>query len=115
MYDANAIVQQAWALPTSATFPMDLWYLNQSIKVEYIDFRNDIDLPMYFSIIQDNNGTGQKFIIINGYRDTKDQFRLDYRNAPTAMTVDASICTLPDNWGTLVIAPIVAGKLLGRD
>jgi len=115
VYDANAIVQQAWALPTSATFPMDLWYLNQSIKVEYIDFRNDIDLPMYFSIIQDNNGTGQKFIIINGYRDTKDQFRLDYRNAPTAMTVDASICTLPDNWGTLVIAPIVAGKLLGRD
>jgi hypothetical protein len=115
VYDTNAVVQQAWALPTNATFPMDLWYLNNSYKVEYIDFRNDIDLPMYFSVIQDNGGTGSKYIVIMWYRDTKDQFRLDYWNAPTAMTVDASVCALPDNRGTLVISPIVAGKLLLRD
>ena len=113
VYNNNAYINQVRAIPATATFPMDLRYLNQEIKVQYMDFRDDSARATYWQIVEDNSQN--KYILINWYRDTKDQFRLDYRIKPVDMIDDDDECTLPDQRWVLTIPLIVACKLLNRD
>ena len=113
VYNTNAYVTQIFQIPTTATFPMDLRYLNQNYKVQYVDFRDDMPYGAYRQILTDNSN--RKFVYIMWYRDDKDQFRLDYQIKWIPLVLDADVCDMPDEWWLLTIPLIVAAKSLNRD
>ena len=94
----NSIVYQVWPVEVDSDLSLDLWYINNGNKVEYIDFRRQPDLPMFFSLISDSLADSQrKYVFIYGYGSNQDQFRLSYYRKCVDMVEADDECMLPDS------------------
>ena len=119
-----SLVKQVRLLPAEANQTIEVEYVNSTITynvnqypyynnmIEYLDYRSPKDLFYYYSYIYDNSDTGNRYLFINGYNTPQDKFVVRYMDSSTTMITAWNVCSLPDQYGVQVIAPIVAGKVL---
>lgn len=106
-------VRQVFKIPGNATKPFRLFDLNNNQEVLYYDFR-DRDISHntlnFFTVIGDGISNNQNYIFVNNSNENK--FVLDYYEQNSTLVNDTDKCSLPENYGVKVVAPIVAGMLL---
>jgi len=114
-------VRQIYKLPTEAWkwFMLEFVDSNQVYSnyrwwyfLDYVDYRMEKDKVSFYTIIWDNETTTNQFIDIFWWNRKDDKFIFHYYKKATTMTADSDESNLPDDYGKLVIAPIVAWKIL---
>lgn len=107
-YDGDK-VRQLYVLPSDYWKPIDLFYGDE--KLDMRDPREGEPIySQYWEAIDYSSSV--KLMDIVGINGSTDVVRMVYIKDATDMTKDGSSTDLPDDYGTKVIAPIVAGNLL---
>lgn len=102
-------IRQLFKAPSTISKPYSLWRQTNTDnreEVEHTDFRKQIQLNRYYTILRDGS---QDLINIVWYSGG-DVFMIDYITNSTNMATWASVCTIPDCLE--MVSHILAGELL---
>lgn len=110
--DSWTIAHRLFALPTGITKPFTMFRFDSKggkYEIDYVDYRYPTQARKYYTMVVDTDGT--EYLMFVGCS-SNDKFVLNYYINSSDMSLDSSVCIIPDPYALTVLPWLVAGWLL---